>query len=107
MLYEYRRYEATPGRLRDVHRRFNDLTLKAWERHGIEPVGFWDALVGESNQLHYLLRWEDMQVRDIRWEAFLADEEWQAGFIESESSGPLVARIHNELWRPTAYSQLR
>jgi hypothetical protein len=107
MIYEYRRYEVNPGRLRDVHRRFEELTLPLWTKHGIEALGFWEVVVGDSNQLHYLLRWKDLSDRDGKWTAFVSDQEWLDGFAKSEASGPLVARIHNEFWRPTSYSALK
>lgn len=107
MLYEYRRYEVMPGRLKDVHRRFEDVTTRVWQSHGIEPIGFWNAAIGASNELHYLLRWSDMGDRERRWAAFLGDPEWINGFTKSEANGPLVARIENQLWNPTSFSSLK
>jgi hypothetical protein len=107
MLYEYRRYEAMPGRLRDVHKRFEEVAVKVWQRLGIEPVGFWEPAVGTSNELHYLLRWSDMGDREKRWSTFLADPEWREGFAKSETNGTLVARIHNQFWYSTSYSPLK
>lgn len=93
--------------MRDVHSRFEDVTVRVWQNHGIEPVGFWNAAIGASNELHYLLRWVDMADREQRWANFLADPEWIDGFKKSEASGPLVSRIQNQLWSPTAYSPLK
>jgi len=39
-VYELRVYEAVPGRLGDLNKRFETLTIKLWEKHGIRPVGF-------------------------------------------------------------------
>jgi NIPSNAP len=104
MLYEYRCYDAMPGRLPDLHRRFETVTLRLFAKHGIEPVGFWVADVGASNQLHYILRWKDMAERAERWNAFAKDPEWQEGKTASEANGPLIARVVNEFWSPTHYS---
>ena len=106
-LYEYRRYDAMPGRLPDLHSRFHDVTLSAFDRHGIDPVGFWDTVVGGSNELHYLLRWRDMADRESRWASFLADQEWQAARASTEQNGPIVAKVYNQLWQPTPYSSLK
>ena len=106
MLYEYRVYEAAPGRLGDLNRRFETLTLGVWARHGIEAVGFWTAEVGDSNTLYYLLRWADMAERERKWAAFLADEEWRAGRARTEENGPLTLKVHNAFWRPTSFSPL-
>ncbi len=107
LLYEYRRYEAMPGRLPDLQYRFANHTIRIWARHGIEPVGFWLAEVGTSNVLHYLLRWADMADREKRWTAFQADEEWISTRAGTEADGPLVARVLNEFWKPTSYSPLK
>lgn len=107
LLYEYRRYDAMPGRLPELQQRFENHTLRIWSRHGIELVGFWLAEVGTSNVLHYLLRWADMADREKRWSAFLADPEWVSTRAATEANGPLIARVVNEFWKPTSYSPLK
>jgi len=71
-----------------------------WARHGIKPVGFWEPVVGLSNELHYLLAWNDLAEREVQWSAFQADPEWISKRDESEASGPLQAKIYNELGDP-------
>ncbi|MBI2887907.1 MAG: NIPSNAP family protein [Chloroflexi bacterium] len=107
MLYEYRVYEAMPGRLPALNARFRNTTLGFFEKHGIKVVGFWEALVGTSNELHYLLAFEDMGHRERAWAAFGADPGWASARAETEKDGPLVARIRNAFWRPTDYSPLK
>ena len=56
MIHEMRVYRCMPGRLPDLNKRFETVTLKLWEKHGFRPVGFWRTVIGESNQdLTYLL----------------------------------------------------
>src|SRR5690606_31622680 len=70
MIYELRIYHCMPGMLPALLRRFEDHTLRIWERHGIVQAGFWKVLVGENNHdLTYLLRWESMADREKRWNA--------------------------------------
>ncbi len=107
MLYEYRHYQAVTGKLPALHRRFAEITTRIWEKHGIRPVGFWEAVVGSSNELHYLLQWEDMADRERKWDAFQRDPEWQKARAETEVDGPLVARATNYFWRPTHYSPMK
>ena len=108
MIYEQRIYHCVPGRLPDLNKRFETITLKIWERHGIRPVGFWTVLVGESNQdLVYLLEWKDLAERERVWNTFAADPEWLAKRAETEKGGPIVASISNSFLVPTAYSKLR
>ena len=59
MIYELRIYHCIPGRLPALLKRFDTITLKIWERHGIKQAGFWTVGIGESNQdLYYMLAWE-------------------------------------------------
>jgi hypothetical protein len=107
MLYEYRRYEVTPGRKPDLDARFTNLTMPLWERHGIRAHGLFDPEIGTSNELHYLLAWESLAEREQATRNFLIDPEWIAGRAESEAAGALTVRTHSQIWRPTTYSPLR
>jgi hypothetical protein len=107
MLYEYRRYEVTPGRKPDLDARFTNLTMPLWEKHGIRPLGMFDPEIGTTNELHYLLAWESLAEREQVFRSFLTDPDWVAGRAESEAAGPLTAHIHNQFWRPTPYSPLK
>jgi hypothetical protein len=108
MIYELRIYRCLPGRLPELNKRFSEVTLKIWERHGIRPVGFWTTLIGESNQdLTYLLEWKDMAERERVWNGFMADPEWLKARGESEKSGPIVANINSSFLTPTAFSKLK
>ena len=74
MIYELRVYHCVPGRLPALLKRFDTMTLKIWEKHGIKPAGFFTTLIGESNQeLTYFLAWESLADREKKWAAFGAD----------------------------------
>jgi hypothetical protein len=108
MIHELRIYECLPGRLPALHHRFETITLKFWQKHGIRQVGFWTTLVGESNQtLTYLIEWESLAERETKWMAFMQDHAWIAARAETEKDGPIVARITNSILQPTPYSKLR
>ncbi|MBA2961073.1 MULTISPECIES: NIPSNAP family protein [Ramlibacter] len=108
MIYEQRVYRALPGRLPKLLARMETDTLPLWEKHGIQPVGFFTTVVGESsNDLTYLLAWASMAEREARWGAFQADPEWKAKRAESEKDGPLLANISNTILAPTAFSRLK
>ena len=108
MIYEMRSYRAMPGRMPDLVKRFDTITLKLFEKHGIKQAGFWTTLVGDSNQeLYYLLAWESLADREKKWNAFAADPEWQAKRAETEKDGPIVANVANQLLSPTAFSSVK
>ena len=74
MICELRIYSCIPNRMPALLKRFEDHTLKIWERHGIKQIGFWTVLIGDgNNDLHYLLAWESLAEREKKWNAFAAD----------------------------------
>jgi hypothetical protein len=107
MIYEYRAYYVVPGRMPDIQRRFSDVTMRLFEKHHIKVVGFWETVVGESNELVYICAYDDLAARQRAWDAFVADPEWQEAKKQSEMNGPLVERVVNKIWRPTKFSPLR
>ena len=108
MIYELRIYHCAPGRLPALNARFEQTTLKMWEKYGIRQMGFWTTLVGPTNQsLTYLLQWESLAEREVKWNAFQSDPEWVAKRAQTEADGIIVERIENQILAPTAYSALR
>ena len=119
MIYEMRVYEAVPGRLPDIIKRFDTITLKIWEKHGIKQAGFFTTMVGDhSQQLTYFLAWEaasdaaedaweSLAEREKKWGAFMVDPEWLEARAGTEKNGPIVARISNQLLAPTAFSSVK
>ena len=108
MIVEMRIYHCAPGRLPALNDRFTNITLDFFKKYGIEPIGFWTTLAGPSNHtLTYLLKWESLAEREVKWNAFQADAEWLAKRAETEAKSPIVERIENQFLSPTAYSALR
>jgi hypothetical protein len=108
MIYELRVYHCVPGRLPALLKRFETITLKIWEKHGIRQAGFWTTLIGESNHdLHYLLQWESLAEREKKWNAFFNDPEWVAARAETEKDGAIVASISNQILQPTGFSSVK
>ena len=108
MIYEMRVYRCLPGRLPNLLRRFETVTLGIWARHGIRQAGFWTTMVGESNnELTYLLAWDSMAEREKRWGTFLADPEWAAVVAKTEKDGQLVEDISSQLLAAAAFSAVK
>ncbi len=108
MIYELRIYDCVPGRLPDLLKRFDTITLKLWERHGIKQAGFWTTLIGKSNQrLSYLLAWNSLAEREQKWGAFMVDPEWLSARAQTEANGAIVAQVTNEILAPTSFSSVR
>lgn len=108
MLHELRIYHCLPGRLPDLNKRFETITLKLWEKHGIRQAGFWTVAIGESNNdLYYLLAWESLAEREKKWAAFATDPQWLSARAETEKNGQLITHITNYMLAPTAYSAMK
>lgn len=107
MIYEYRRYEVAPGKMKDLHARFKNHTIRLFEKHGLNVVVFWNSTIGEStNCLTYILRFDSLAAREKAWADFLADEEWQRVFENSNKNGQIVLKVENKIFSPTEYSPL-
>ncbi len=89
MIYEMRVYRCVPGRLPALLKRFENTTLKLWEKHGIKQAGFFTTLIGESNQeLTYMLAWESLADREKKWNAFQSDPDWIAARAQERGRRP-------------------
>jgi NIPSNAP len=108
MIYELRIYRCVPGRMPALLSRFENRTLPIWEKHGIRQAGFWTTLIGKSSrEITYMLAWDSLAEREKRWNAFLADPEWVAVVVETETDGQLVEDISSQLLAPAAFSAVK
>jgi len=108
MIYELRVYHCISGRLPALLKRFDTITLKLWDKHGIRQAGFWTVAVGSSNQdLYYLVQWESLAERETKWAAFQSDPEWIEKRAETEKDGPIVASVSNAFLEPTSFSSVK
>ena len=109
MIYEMRSYRAMPGRLPDLIKRFDTITLKLFEKHGIQQAGFWTTEVGEFEPQPDLsaglrVRWPTARRSGA---AFSTDPEWIAKRAETEKNGPLVQTFSNQFLKPTSFSSVK
>jgi len=108
MIVELRVYRCLPGRLPALLQRFENTTLKLWEKHGIKQAGFFTTLIGESNQeLTYLLNWASLAERETKWNAFQSDPDWISARAKTEESGQIVGNIVSQFLVPTSFSALK
>jgi hypothetical protein len=108
MIYEQRVYRCLPGQLGRLLKRFENHTMRIWEKHGIRQAGFFTTILGESNRdLTYLIQWDSLADREKRWGAFMADPEWIAARDDSEKAGPIIENVSSQIFAPTAYSSVK
>ncbi|HTI71989.1 MAG TPA: NIPSNAP family protein [Candidatus Limnocylindria bacterium] len=91
-VYELRIYTFNTGKSDDLLNRFRNHTLRLFEKHGIESIGYWLPVDGGDHRLHFLLRYPSREAREESWKAFMADPDWQAAYKASEANGALLAK---------------
>jgi NIPSNAP protein len=112
MIHELRVFHCVPGRLPALLKRFENDTLRLFEKHGIKQLGFWTVEIGESNNdLFLILEWESLAERELKFGTFgtfVKDPEWlEVRRKSEEQGGPVEASIANTILVPTAFSKTR
>jgi|TARA_B110000263_G_C15272792_1_gene494338 hypothetical protein len=107
MIHELRIYEAIPGKLPELNKRFDTITLGYFKKYDMKVVGFWTDEFGDNTKLTYILEFDSLNHRQEAWAKFRSDEERAKAFAETEKNGPIVARVTNTILNPTYYSPLR
>ncbi len=108
MIHELRIYTAHPGKMGALLERFRDHTTELFEKHGIRNVGYWlNAVGGRTDELWYIVGFDDAGQRERAWASFQADTDWQKVRADSEKEGPIVHHIENRLMAPTDFSPLK
>jgi len=108
MIYELRTYIIPPGRMDDILDRFESVTMRLFEKHGMEVVGFWTvAAPEEEHALVYLMRFPDEATQEKAWEAFRTDPEWVETRQRTEASGPIVAEVISRNLISTSFSPMQ
>ncbi len=66
VIYELRTYTIVPGRMPDIERRFSQVTLRLFAKHGMQIVGFWRTVENGHpiDELVYILAHLDQAARD-------------------------------------------
>lgn len=100
-------YEAhSRAHVRDL-KRTGEGTMHVLRRHGMHLVAYWEILAGpEQEAMYYLIRYDSLDERMPKWDAFVADPERAAISAAAEVDGPLIVRTEINLLQPTAYSPL-
>jgi hypothetical protein len=108
VIYELRIYHCLPNRMPALLKRFENHTLRMWEKHGIRQAGFWTTIIGASNhELTYLLAWESLAEREKNWAACQSDPDWIAARAESEKDGAILTHFSNSILQPTSFSSVK
>jgi hypothetical protein len=108
-VYELRTYTCFDGKLEALKARFRDHTIRLFQRHGMESVGYWVPQDPEKSKttLVYLLVHPSRDAATKNWAAFRSDPEWRKAAAESEAAGKIVQKIESVFLDPTDFSKLK
>ena len=108
-VFELRTYTSPEGRLDDLLARFRDDTMRIFEKHGMENVGYFvptDA-PASANTLVYILAHDSRDAATKSWEAFRADPEWKAVTERTQANGPIVSNVVSVFLEATDFSPMK
>lgn len=93
MIYELRIYHVAPGKMPTLKQRFEQVTLRLFEKHGVKVTDFWEDVDDGAGRLYYIVEYESREQRDRHFGAFQEDPEWVAAKKKSEEAGTVVERV--------------
>jgi NIPSNAP len=108
-VFELRTYTAPDGKLDELVARFRNDTLRIFEKHGMDNVGYWlptDA-PASSNTLIYILAHDSRDAATKSWAAFREDPEWKAVAERTQANGPIVSKVESVFLEATDFSPLK
>ena len=113
MIFEFRFYDCTPGRLAEEVARMHEVAIAGegggvgpslFDQYGIpRPLGAWTAISGARLPLFgYILGWDSLERRDACFPGFWADPRWAVVRERTDAGSPMVDHIENWLMGPSA-----
>lgn len=106
-MHELRIYTTNEGKLDNLNARFRDHTVRLFEKHGMESVGYWVPTDGlrSKNTLIYVLKHKSRDAAKASWQAFDTDAEWKKVAEQSQLAGRILAtRPDSTFMSETDYS---
>jgi len=105
-VYELRTYTTYEGRLDDLLARFENHTMRLFERHGIHNVAYW-VPQDQADTLIYIVSHPDREAAAASWDAFRSDQEWLEAREASRRNGALVQEVVSVYMDATPWSPMQ
>ena len=109
-VFEMRTYTAAPGKFEALQKRFRDHTLRIFEKHGMQSIGYWIPAdpPNAENTLVYIIAHKDRETAKKNWADFNADPEWQKVRKESMADGvSLTTKVESVFLNPADFSPVK
>ncbi len=107
-IFELRTYEShSKKKAKKKIEMFNEGgEIAIFRKTGLGPVFFGETLIGPNlPNLTYMLSFDDMAMRDKRWQAFGSDPDWKK-LSADQAYADTVSNITDVILRPARYSQI-
>lgn len=105
MIYELRTYTTDRPQKRRALVELMGKLMPVLERAGIKVIGMWTTTIGLAGEFLYLLEYESLADREMKWTKFVQDPDLQK-FINEAGEYPTVQE-RTVFLQPTSYSPLR
>jgi hypothetical protein len=105
-VYELRTYTAVEGKLEALKVRFRDHTIRIFNKHQMQSIGYW-VPEDKKNTLVYILKHPSRELAEKHWTEFQNDPEWKKVAAESEANGKIVDKVERVWLDPTEFSMLK
>ena len=108
-VFEMRTYTAAPGKFPALQTRFRDHTLRIFEKHGMQNIGYWIPAdpPNSENTLTYIIAHKDRESAKKSWAEFGADPERQKVRTESQKDGSLTSKVESVFLNPADFSPIK
>ena len=102
-VFELRTYTTAEDKLPNLQARFRDHTMRIFDRHSMENVGYW-VPQETPNTLIYIISHDSRQAAQENWQSFRTDAEWPG---VAEASGVGRVSVESVFMEATDYSPLQ
>jgi hypothetical protein len=108
-VFELRTYTTFDGKLDALNARFRNHTIRIFEKHGMENIGYWMPTdePNKGKQLVYIIAHKSRDAAKASWDAFRNDPEWKKVAAESEKDGKINQKVESVFLEPTDYSKIK
>ena len=102
-VFELRTYTTADGKLSNLNARFRDHTMRIFDRHNMENIGYW-VPQDTPNTLVYIIAHDSREAAQENWGGFREDAEWPG---VAQASGVGRVQVESVFMEATDYSPLR
>ena len=105
-VYELRTYTTPDGKLDALVARFKNDTVRIFNKHGMESVGYFIP-EDRKNTLIYILKHPSRAEAEKHWTEFQNDPEWKKIAAQTEANGKIVDKVERVWLDPTDFSKMK